>query len=214
LRVTADDHRGTRTSPSARRRDHPAIISEPPTSDQRINFRLQLDPDAAQPFLTPVPVAAHPLAPDERDRVGGAASVVSVMMCPYYTAGVYKGTSQRRWPTARAREKRPAGRGGGQLRNQRTGSVEFPTHGGVACAGRAGLYGWVTVSLAPPYDAARRAEAWSPLRPLIVADKTDRLWPHTCRSQEESGSAQLGGLRAFAIGVVVAALAPIPDVRT
>jgi hypothetical protein len=37
------------------------ITSEPPASDQRINFRLaQLDPDAAQPFLTPVPVAAHP----------------------------------------------------------------------------------------------------------------------------------------------------------
>jgi hypothetical protein len=40
----------------------PAIGSEPPTPDQRINFGLaQLDPDAAQPFLTPVPVAAHPL---------------------------------------------------------------------------------------------------------------------------------------------------------
>ena len=40
----------------------PATGSEPPTPDQRINFHLaQLDPDAAQPFLTPVPVAAHPL---------------------------------------------------------------------------------------------------------------------------------------------------------
>ena len=40
----------------------PATGSEPPTLDQRINFRLaQLDPDAAQSFLTPVPVAAHPL---------------------------------------------------------------------------------------------------------------------------------------------------------
>ena len=40
----------------------PAITREPPTPDQRINFRLaQLDPDAAQPFLTPVPMAAHPL---------------------------------------------------------------------------------------------------------------------------------------------------------
>jgi hypothetical protein len=138
---------------------------------------------------------------------------VSVMMCPYYTAGVYKGTSQRRWPTARAREKRPAGRGGGQLRNQRTGSVEFPTHGGVACAGRAGLYGWVTVSLAPPYDAARRAEAWSPLRPLIVADKTDRLCPHTCRSQEESGSAQLGGFPTLGVRLSDDKAAPKPVVR-
>ena len=40
----------------------PAITREPPTPDQRINFRLaQLDPDAAQPFLVPVPMAAHPL---------------------------------------------------------------------------------------------------------------------------------------------------------
>ena len=38
------------------------ITSEPPTSDQHVDFGLaQLDPDAAQPFLTPVPVAAHPL---------------------------------------------------------------------------------------------------------------------------------------------------------
>ena len=76
----------------------------------------------------------------------------------------------------------PGRRGGGRiLRNQRTGSVEFLTDGGVECAGRAGLYGRVTVRLAPPCDAARHAEARSidPLHPLMAADKTDRLCPHS-----------------------------------
>jgi hypothetical protein len=52
----------------------PAITREPPTPDQRVDFGLaQLDPEAAQPFLAPVPVAAHPLGtgrarPDWRSR--------------------------------------------------------------------------------------------------------------------------------------------------
>jgi len=46
----------------------PATTSEPLTSDQQVDFGLvQLDPDAAQPFLTPVSVAAHSLG-TERAR--------------------------------------------------------------------------------------------------------------------------------------------------
>jgi hypothetical protein len=69
----------------------PAIIREPPTPDQHVDFGLaQLDPDAAQPFLAPVPVAAHPLGTG-RARPGWRSRERRVgHVCLYYTAGAGK----------------------------------------------------------------------------------------------------------------------------
>jgi hypothetical protein len=141
----------------------PTITSEPPTSDQHVDFGLaQLDPDAVQPFPTPVPVAAHPLGtgrarPGWRSRERRVGHDLPIL---------------HRW-----RGKKEPRRDGGQQpeRGKRPGrarSWSNPSKSADrisrisngrrrACAERAGLYAWVTVRLAPPCDAARRAQVWS-----------------------------------------------------
>jgi hypothetical protein len=55
--------------------------------------------------------------------------------------------------------------------------------------------------------ACERQKLTSQTRPKYRGCEGQHL-PHTCRSEHPSGPAPLGGLRAYAIGVVVAALAP------